>query len=201
MKYLKMLGLLAVAAASLMAFAGTASATITNGGGAYDGPLVSSSSNSELDGSVDVKCKSSVVEGSVEKGNTSGTISNLSFTECGGDTVTPIPITEVISSEPTVHKTYYGSLAVASNGTVTSSGAEVTVQLHRSIFGFPITTHCIYATNNTAVGTLTEGVNPAVIHLSGTNIPQKPTDSACGESAQWTGTYTVSTPTGAITVD
>ena len=184
MKYVKMLGLLAVAEAALMAFAGTASATITSGGSAYTGEISASSSNSELDGTVDVKCKSSTVAGTTTSGATSSSVSTLDFTECGADTVSVVK---------------NGSLSISSAGSVSSSGAEVTVQVHRSVFGFPVTTHCIYSTGaGTTVGTLTEGTT--TIHLLGTNIPQVATDGGCGSNAQWTGTYTISKP-GALTVD
>jgi hypothetical protein len=188
MKYMKMLGLLAVAAAALMAFVGTASATVTSPAGtAYAGNIVSSSSNTSLDGSVKVSCTSSTVEGDPSSaGATSGTISKLTFANCGNDTV------KVNAN---------GSLAISSSGTVTSTGAEVTVQLHRTVLGFPVTTHCIYKTNNTSVGTLTEGVSPAVLHIGSSPIPEVATDGACGNDAVWTGSYTVSTPSGAITVD
>jgi len=184
MKYIKTLGLLAVAAAALMAFAGTASATITSPAGtSYGGEIVASSSNSELDGSVDVKCKASTVKGKPSStGDTSGSITSLTFTECGADTVSVINM---------------GTLRLEKQGggwiTVSSTGAEVTVQVHRSVFGFPVTTHCIYATSNTAVGTLSEGTNWHIA-LSGTNIPQKATDGGCGSNAQWTGTYSGTTP-------
>ncbi|HEX5983192.1 MAG TPA: hypothetical protein VFY69_03200, partial [Solirubrobacterales bacterium] len=175
MKYVKMLGLLAVAAAAMMAFAGIASATVTSGGSAYTGEISASSTNSELDGTVDVKCKQSTVAGSTTSGATSSSISTLTFTECGSDTVSVVK---------------KGSLSISSSGGVTSSGAEVTVQVHRSIFGFPITTHCIYATGaGTEVGQLTEGTT--TIHLLGTDIPRLSTDSGCGENSQWTGTYTI----------
>ena len=64
MKSVKILGLLAVAAAALMALAGPASATITSGGSAYTGEIVATSSNFEIDGSVDIKCKHSTFAGS-----------------------------------------------------------------------------------------------------------------------------------------
>jgi len=189
MKYAKILGLLAVAAAALMAFAGTASATITVNGSAYSGHIEATSTNTELDGTVDVKCAKSIVTGNVSNGATTSAVTTLDFTECGSDTV------EV---------TRGGSLRVDSSGTVYSEDAEVTVTVHRSIFGFPVTTHCEYVTAKnpgTDIGTLTEHVSPPQVHLIGANIPQTETDSGCGANAQWTGTYTFTTPTGAITVD
>jgi len=185
MKYAKMLGLLAVAAAALMAFAGTASATVTYNGSAYTETIEATSTDSRLDGSVDVACGHSTIACSITGGATEATISSLTFTECGSDTV------NIINK---------GSLKISSTGTVTSVDAEVTVQLHRTVFGFPVTTHCIYATGKagTNVGTLEEGTDKII--LSGTKIPQVSTDSGCGSNAQWTGTYTISKP-GALTID
>jgi hypothetical protein len=183
MKYVKMLGLLAIAATALMAFAGTASATLTSPAGTkYGGKIIATSTNSELDGTVDITCSHSVVEGTPSAaGSTSGTINTLDFTGC--------------SRSVTV--TANGSLTIASNGEVKSTGARVTVQT--TIFGFPV--HCIYKTENTKVGTLTEGVAPAKMHIGSAPIPQEATSGLCGDDAEWTGTYTVTTPASAIVVD
>jgi len=185
MKYVKMLGLLAVAAAALMAFAGTASATITSPEGTpYDGPMSATSSNTSLDGSVDIACSSSTVSGEVNNGETEGEITTLDFTECGNDTV------KVVAN---------GKLTILEKK-VYSKSTVVTVTLHRTIFGFPITTHCEYATpvTKTHVGNLT---GPNTISLIGAVIPQKPTDSACGANAEWTGSYTINTPEAGIYSD
>jgi len=182
-KHLKMLGLLAVAAAALMAFAGTASATITSGGSAYTGEIAATSTNSELDGSVDIKCNHAMFAGSTTAGATAFALTTVTFTGCGSDTWSVLK---------------NGSMKISSSGTISWDGFELTTQTHRTVFGFPVTTHCIYATNNTTIGTLTEGT--AQIHLMGTNLPQTPTDGGCGENAQWTGTYTITKP-GALTVD
>jgi hypothetical protein len=178
MKYMKMLGLLAVAAAALMAFVGTASATVTSTGAIYTGNIHAHSSNTSLDGSVKVSCTGSTVEGYVNNGSTTGSVSVLTFTGCGNDTVSVLQ---------------KGSLTIGSSGTATSTGAEVTVQLHRTVLGFPITTHCIYKTNNTDVGTLTEGNTP-ILHIGSAPIPEVATDGACGNDAVWTGSYHVTQP-------
>ena len=75
MKYVKMLGLLAVAAAALMAFTGTAAATqVTSPAGTlYTGKITATSSNSELHGAfISVSCTSSHVEGDVDSHGISG---------------------------------------------------------------------------------------------------------------------------------
>jgi hypothetical protein len=186
MKYVKMLGLLAVAAAAMMAFAGSASANITSPPGTqYEGTLTATAGVTTLHGGVTITCQESHAVGTVTKGETNAP-ATVSFNKCEPDTV------EVKNS---------GSLAVESNGTVKSSGAEVTVVTHRTVLGFPVTAHCIYTTNNTSVGTLTENVEPAVLHIGSSPIPRVTTDSACGETSVWTGSYTVSTPAGKIVVD
>jgi len=199
MKYFKMLGLLAVAAAALMAFAGTASATITYNGSAYTGTIEATSSNSELDGTVDVKCAKSTVAGNLSNGATTWGFDTLTFTECGSDTVSVIGNHFFIGPVTVIDP--IGNLRIDSDGTVYVEGAEVTVQVHRSVFGFPVTTHCIYRTAanpGTDVGDLIEG--STFIALSGANIPQVSTDGGCGSNAQWTGFYKITKP-GALTVD
>ncbi|HST68081.1 MAG TPA: hypothetical protein VLI94_00295 [Solirubrobacterales bacterium] len=188
MKYVKMLGLLAVAVTALMAFAGTASATVTSPANTKLGKVVATSTNSELDGTVDITCAHSEVEavgvnssGVATAGSTTGRVDKLTFTNCNR----------------TVTVTNRGHIFVHPSGTVTSTGARVTVQT--TILGFPV--HCIYVTNNTDVGTLTEGVAPAVMHIGSAPIDQEATSGLCGEDAEWTGTYTVTNPATAITVD
>jgi hypothetical protein len=186
MKYVKILGLLAVVAGAMMAFAGSASAIITNPPGTtYSGTLTATSEETTLHGGVTITCKHSHTHGTVSPGTTHEKIV-VTFGKCEPDTV------DVKAS---------GSLAIASDGTATSTGAEVTVVTHRTVLGFPVTAHCIYTTNNTKVGTLTENVEPAVLHIGSSPIPRVTTDSACGETSVWTGSYTVATPSGKIVID
>jgi hypothetical protein len=185
MKHLKTLGSLAVAAAALMVFAGTASATITAPAGtAYSGAFSATSTNNTLHFSVTVECKHSTLGATISEGATSGPVTNLSFTQCGTDTVTVLK---------------NGTLSIASDGTVSLTGSEFTSTWHRTVLGFPLTTHCIYTFGN--IGTLTEGATPPVIDIGSSQITRLPTDGACGETAVWTGSFTLSEPAGAITVD
>ncbi|HST69752.1 MAG TPA: hypothetical protein VLI94_08865 [Solirubrobacterales bacterium] len=192
MKYVRTLGLLAVAATALMAFAGTASATLTSPPGTkYGGEIVATSTNTQLDGTVDITCGHSEIAVQVNTGATSGIIRNLTFTNCSR-TVTPEYFIEI----PSLRRDY-GSVSIDSAGTVRSSWVKVTVQT--TILGFPV--HCIYKTSITDVGTLTEGVAPAKMHIGSAPIPQETTSGLCGEDAEWTGTYTVTKPFSAITID
>jgi hypothetical protein len=120
------------------------------------------------------KCKKSELKGSTEGSFTgatlSGSVGTLTFAEC--------------DRAVTVHKA--GTLSVShiagtTNGTVSSDGTHVT---KGSPFG---TLTCITA--GTHIGTLT-GVasGHATLHVNAV--------LNCGISARWTGTYTVTSPTG-----
>src|SRR5918994_4037099 len=121
MKYIKMLGLLAVAAAALMAFAGTASATVLEGSGGNlpSGTKIDSTgTNAVLQaGFSTITCEHSEVDGKTSNAggageSVEGSITNLSFTLC----------------DATVKVKKAGKLIVhwtsGQNGTVTSEGAE-----------------------------------------------------------------------------
>jgi hypothetical protein len=191
MKYLKMIGLAAIAAAALMAFvgAGTASATTLAVGGTAQTNSVSitatlASGTSALlkdeFGTTTDTCTTSEVKGATE-GTFTGTsvggkISTLTFSNCSHTTT-------VIAT---------GSLKVEApsggNGTVSSSGAEVTVQ--STFFG----ASAICKTGaGTKIGTLT-GTTDTTKHA----VMDINASINCGilGAASWTGTYTVTSPTG-----
>jgi len=188
MKYVKMLGLLAVAAAALMAFAGSASAsslTSPTGTTLGKGTIIrASSTNSSLTGTINISCKKSEVEGEVTNAGgagvtVEGTVTKLTFEECDPHTVTVIK---------------KGTLSLHVNetnmGTLTSSGAEVTVLTHSVFLG---TIHCIYKTNNTPIGTVTGG-EPATLHATSQSLERISTDFGCGEHSTWNGDYTINSP-------
>jgi hypothetical protein len=190
MKYLKLMGLAAIAAAALMAFAGTASATLlTNSSGATLGTGTTIAAENEGTVTLDppfgaIECNESKVEGkTTNAGGTgvsvNGSISTLTFKSCNA-TVTVI-------SNGTLSITGTGS----NNGTLSSTGTEVTVEF----FG----THCIFKTNNTGLGTVTgsttTGGKTATLDISAT-IPRTGGRSGafCGSTAAWTGAYKVTNP-------
>ena len=179
MNHLKMLGLLAVAAAAMMAFAGVASATtVKSGGSNYTSTITAESSNSSLDGSfITVSCANSHVQGKVEShgaGVTAeGKISSLSFTNCN------YPVTVKKSGSLVAHTT------TTPNGTLTSTGAEIAI--HTSIG------ECVFTTNATSIGTLTGGTG-ATLDIDSSAIPRTGGSFFCGSSGEWTGNYTVSVP-------
>ena len=142
MNHTKILGLAAIVAAALMALigAGSASATTLT---APDGTTLAAGSliTAEAEGTVtlhppfgDITCEKSHVEGKTSNtGSTSetvkGNISTLSFTSCNATvTVVKTGSLEIHTQETKANN----------NGTLTSSGTEVTVEF--------IGTHCIFAT-------------------------------------------------------
>ena len=180
MKYVKMLGLLAVAAAALMAFAGTASATTITSSGGETPSITATSTNSELDGAfVTVKCSHSEAKGEVTAHGAgvkaSGPISSLTFTSCNYET--------------TVEGA--GTLSIdGTNNSVSSNEAKVSIKTSVGT--------CVFTTNNTAVGTLTESSETggnAILDINSSKIPRTGGNFLCGSSGTWTGSYTVNSPT------
>jgi hypothetical protein len=183
MKYVKMLGLAAVAAMALMAFAGSASATTLEIGGVAQNRAVTITASlktgtsallkDELGTTTDTCTASSVVGTTSAFDPPSGPVGTLTFTGCSHTTT-------VIAN---------GNLSVAwtsgTNGTVSSNGAEVTVV--STFFGASAT--CKTGTG-TPIGTLT-GVSTgdATMDINAT--------LNCGilGSSSWTGTYTVTSAT------
>ncbi|HST69751.1 MAG TPA: hypothetical protein VLI94_08860 [Solirubrobacterales bacterium] len=188
MNYLKMLGLVAVAATALTAFAGTASAAVTTGLPVAE--IEATSTNFGADGTVNITCAHSHFKLTMVE-------NTANHPHKAGSTFATVTTWVWVSCSRTMTTTATGTMSIASDGTVRSIGARFTVQT--TILGFPV--HCIYKTENTVVGKLTEGVAPAKMHIGSAPIPQEATSGLCGEDAEWTGTYTVTSPTTAIFVD
>ncbi|MDQ2630557.1 MAG: hypothetical protein M3Y75_06230 [Actinomycetota bacterium] len=187
MKHLKMLGVAAIAAMAMTAFAaGSASATTLEVGGVAQNGAVTVTESlktststyiSRTDGSLANTCDVSNLTAKTVSPFTGSTVTaqveSLSFVNC----TRPV----------TVHKT--GTLhfqhTSGTNGTVTWSGSEITVS---SIFG---TLNCQTGAGSN-VGTLTGSASGhAVVHYSAV--------FNCGmfmPSGSWKGTYAVTTPTG-----
>ena len=191
MKYLKVLGLAAVVAGALMAFAGTASATeLTSPAGTMvtSGTNIAASSegHATLDSIIgNIECNSTVEGPTSNTGSgtetVSGSISALTFTGCTNSAV----VTVLQKGSLEIHATS------SSNGTLTSTNTEVTVEQS----GF----HCIFKTNATDIGTLTGSATTggnATLDISA-SIPRSGGRSGvfCGSSAPWTGSYKVTSPT------
>ena len=195
MKYVKILGLLAVAAAAMMAFAVTASATtLTNStGGTYGvGQKIHADSEgtTTLDGPATISCGASTVEGEIgnaggskEKETVSGSITTLTFSNCNQH------VTVLAKGSLEAHTKTAGT--TDGNGTLTSSGAEV----QAVITSLGLT--CVYTTENTDIGTLTGSKNTggtATLDIDSSPIPRTKGSFFCGTSAEWTGSYSVDNP-------
>jgi hypothetical protein len=195
MKYVKMLGVAAVAAAALMAFAGagTASASVlcktapnAKGncpvGWGYSGEIHAVSTEKPvLTGEpVNVVCNESTLKGNASEGTKvagetpKGPVEVLTFTgECNCEVVVVNP----------------GSLEIhaigdTGNGTLTSNGATVTINC-KTIFG---TIHCAYVTNNKDLGELKGGATPSITVT--TEVEREETSSLCGK-AIWHSAYKI----------
>lgn len=194
MKYVKMLGLAAVAAMALMAFVGAGSASADElCKNATKKEVACEQVNaltSESEGITKltttfktVECKKSAVSGSVSSQGAgkaiSGSITTLDFTECNCEVV--------VLKNGTLSAT---NIAETDNGTVTSNGAEVTVFCEKTILG---NIHCIYSTSNTHLGVLTGG-STAILHAEEAEIPKLTTSAACAEKSKWDATYKVTSP-------
>ncbi len=199
MKYIKMLGLAAVAAMALMAFgAGTASATelyqlktganaVTLGKGTTIDASLTGSAKLEAGGEVLDTCTGGTVDGVVDNPGSStttvsGPINELTWTGCTK------PTTTVKTGALEIH---YSS---NTNGTVTGSGSEVTIN---GIFG----TSCVYGTGaGTDLGTLVGATGPhahATLAIN-TSVPRVSGGFLCPSTAVWNANYTVTSPTGLV---
>ena len=189
MKYVKMLGLAAVAAAALMALVGvgTASATTLTGvegkvlakGSTIHANFVSTKTQPKATLTTEFKnieCEESTVSGVTtnETGETvNGEVKSLTFSKC--------------NCEVKVLKT--GTLSINASSVLKSSGAEVTATCS-TIFG---SVHCIYATSNTELGSL-KGGTTATLEISSKDIPRLSTNGLCDPTANWDANYSVDNP-------
>ena len=189
MKYLKTIGLAAVAAMALMAFTvGAASATTLevngvtqNGPVTITGKLATSTvaTLKTTSGSSENKCKGSHVSGTTSSYTGTSMTGSLEKAAGGSLTFEECENSVVVHKGGTLHITH---IAGTTNGTVTSSGAEVTSWS-------PVFETYLNCKTGTGVhlGTLTGGVLSinAVLNC-GFFVP----------SAQWIGQYTVTTAKG-----
>jgi hypothetical protein len=186
MNYLKMIGLAAVAAAALMSFGGTASATTPTSpsGTTYTGTVHLHFGRTELHGPfTTISCGTWTFHWKWESHGASvtagGKISSININECNY----PVKVLKAGSLE--VHGTGGG------NGTVTWSGGEITIETSIA--------NCIFTTSNTDIGTLTGGT-PAKLDVNSAAIPRTGHSFFCGSGATWTGSGTVLTP-GTLLID
>lgn len=185
MKFLKMPGLFALAALSLMAFTpGAGATTFTSPAGtAYTGEIifVSEGHITIHNPIVKIECESVAVQKKVETHGSGVTgqssLTSLAFAPCTNNW----HVTQVSPGALEVHH-----LVGTNNGTVTSSG----MTLEATRFGVI----CRFITNNTDIGTLTGG-NPATMHLEGALALHTNSSPLCGPGPfKLTGAYKVNTP-------
>ena len=192
MKYIKMLGLAALAAMALAAFAGTASAnvqltapagTVVKTGTTITASLKAKTSAvlSDTSGFIQNTCTSSTVSGKTtnESGTTiTGDIETLDFENCNRPTKT---ITN-------------GKLHIGTGGTVSGSESEVEAEtaIGECIYGTSTGTHLGTLTNaSSATGHATLVINavlPLIKTITGT----------CPSDARWKAEYTVTSPLGLV---
>ncbi|HEX5988909.1 MAG TPA: hypothetical protein VFY75_01680 [Solirubrobacterales bacterium] len=181
MKYVKMLGLLAVAAASLMAFAGNASASqLTSPSGTiYSGEFKATGGTIELHGEAfSVNCKTSSMAGNVtEQG--SGITIKIPFSFQLGSCSFPVTIT--VSGTLIFHVRI-----IPPRIKVTVTGLKFTIH-------GPFGINCLYEANETELGTLTEGTT-AKLDIESALIPRTGDSAFCGSFGELTGSLTVNTP-------
>jgi hypothetical protein len=201
MRYLKILGLAAVAASALMAIAGAGSASATVLCSTTIEPCPAGQSwpvNTVLDFSLGVgnsatfsetieseepleECAASTLKMKITKpGNVNetvtGTIEEFTFGACKD------PIKVLSKGNFEIHK-----IAGTSNGTLTADGpVEVTI-------GAPIVGSCVYIIQSgKSIGDITEG-KPAIIHFN--TVLNRIVNPLCPETAKFKGTYTLTSPT------
>jgi hypothetical protein len=184
MKYVRILGLSAVIAAALMAFAGTASADLVTSpaGTTYTGTLkAEAEGHTVIDNPIaKIEC-ASTFEGKVESHGAgveaSGKTANLTFTGC--------------TNSWHVTVTVFGAFGVVWSSNFVGVFAMVGVIIEVTRFGVT----CRYsAGSGTKVGTLTGGT-PATLDISA-SLPFHSGSPLCGEgTTAWTGSYKLTTPT------
>jgi hypothetical protein len=206
MKYLKILGLAAVAAMALMAFAGTASADVlckaapnaagecsTTAGTYASGTVFNSfSSNAKLtvEGGVlsSVTCTESNVAlkstsaGSNTPGATvGGEVTSVKWGGCTGSNGSSCTVSE--------SKGYTGSVKATDNegdGTVVVNGSQTTLVTCTS-FGFEF--KCTYKPTTAGLDLTLTGGNPATFTATSQPLTLEAGGIGCGSTGKWDATY------------
>jgi hypothetical protein len=185
MKHLKMMGLAAIAALGLLAFvgAGTASADLyTDEAKTIKYPIGTTIESSLVTGKSAVLKSGSTVIATCTGGSVHGTTETETGTVTGS--VKKEDLTWTGCSQ-TTHTVADGKLSIESNGTVTSSGSQVTL----GIFG----ASCTYGTQEgTTLGTLSSGAEPKLVIKA--NIPRVAGGFLCPSTGTWEAEYVVTAP-------
>ncbi len=208
MKYVKMLGLAAVAALALMAVVGVSSAAAsakvcsTTGTGAacaaghgteyttqkFTGTTVETRTAVLLSGFNVVTCHSHI-EGEITHGG-AGKITSLTFTNCINDSLFGASCTASSNASPT---NPWNGTAVAEgggNGRLEIS-SEVTGQFTC------VSTNCRYKAANAGTKGEIKVTGGETATVTATKVPlalEQPSSESCSATATWSGTYSVTTP-------
>lgn len=187
MRYVKILGLLAITATALLAVAPIASATqlTSPGGTVYTGSVEAEAKELSMHGVANYTCKRSPAKGHVvthgSSSTAAGVLTSWAFEECS-----PGHVLILENGTLTIHTQEEGA---NNNGIVTSTGAKVeSVSTNMGIT-------CIYSTNETQIGVFT-GSNSknATVVVDSALIPRTGGSIFCGSSSEITGTYVITTP-------
>lgn len=197
MKYLKMLGLAAVAAMAVMAFVGAGTASADELCTKNENPCATANKITTIhatltagktailettEGTVLDTCTEGTIHAVVSTQGTgvdpiTGTIDALTW----GSGTTPCTFTTDTIKTGTLTATNSGT---GTNGNVTGIGNEVTV--NTGLFG-----SCVFTTGTgTKLGTITGGTNKLAINTVVTKV-----SGLCPSSARWTAEYTITNHT------
>jgi hypothetical protein len=184
MKHLKMLGLFAMAAAALTAFAGGASAATftapagTEYTGAFDMSL--ESSLLQKTGFAELTCTEATIRGNITvniETEASGPISEFNLAKCGSATIDTL--------------NNVGSLKVLKlNTEVRGTGVEVTFS--------SLGTSCVYGFGaGTKLGTASNTASGVTLTFKA-QTPEISGGFLCASPAEWTGSFIFTTPTPSV---
>lgn len=190
MKCARGIGLLTAYAVLLLTFATTASATILTSptGTPYSNEIHATAGQTTLHGVSTITCESSTIKSSIETQGSSttahGQVNTLTLSNCGANHV------QIVSKGTLIFHTDPDS-PNSENALVTSSGATITFNIT------PLGITCGFKTEETTIGTLTsseETKNHADIDIDSIKLSRHAGSPFCGSSTEWTGYYTVTTP-------
>jgi hypothetical protein len=186
MKHLKNIGLFAIAAASLMAFAGSASAiTLTSPTGTeFTGTMPTSLEGSALikAGFAEITCTAGTLSVNVTTNNeteASGSITGVSFSSCKeGQTVDTLNNNGTLTMLKSTHA-------------VSGTGMEITTAVAgvSCVYGLGATSTSLGGMTNTVIG----GVDKITIDV-GANFAKDSGGFLCASPAAWTAHYVVTSP-------
>lgn len=201
MKYIKMLGLAAIAAAALMAIAGAGSASATIFCSTTASPCPGAQKwpvKTRLEFSLSSGTSLTWINGGEELETCTGSNLRTQTTNAGSETATVTSENQALTFSGCTFPsgtTKLGGLEIhniasTSNGTVTATG-EIGWTFNSIFFG-----SCLYGWQNEGVvGTITE-TKPTVLDLNTTIVKLSGSNFACPANGELKGSYTLTEPSG-----